>query len=69
MATRNVVPISATWLRRRGDKVQLLVELDGHWRLLTEESVDGCFSRIIESCQFSGAPLDPVTEERPEYTS
>jgi hypothetical protein len=56
------VAISGVWLRRRGDRAQVLVEHDGRWRLLADEPLSGHFSHIIEARAIPDRPLDPVTE-------
>jgi hypothetical protein len=52
---------TAIWLRRIGDKVQMLAEIDGKWRLAAEECFDGPFSHIAEGNGSDGWQLDPVT--------
>jgi len=43
------VTITAVWLRRIGDHAEVLVEIDGQWRLVTRERFDGLFSHIAEA--------------------
>lgn len=54
------------WLRRLGDRVQVLVEIvgagDPRWHLVIEESIDGEFSHIVEARGMLHAPIDPVME-------
>ena len=52
--------IEAIWIRRIGDKVQVLFESQGEWRLAIEESVDAAFSRIAEHPALEAAPVDQV---------
>lgn len=54
-------PITAIWLRRIGDKVQVLVEIEKVWRLAIEEC-DGSFSHIAEHTNPERWPVDTVTE-------
>lgn len=39
---------SAIWLRREGDDVVVLVEIDGQWVERIRERADGAFSHIAE---------------------
>ena len=55
---------NAIWLRRIGDKVQVLVEIDNRWYMAIEEHVDGSFSHIAEPGGAIDWPLDPVTMNR-----
>lgn len=50
--------VEAIWVRRIGDKVQVLFESLGEWRLAIEESADGSFSHIAEHPALEAAPLD-----------
>jgi hypothetical protein len=58
------VCISGIWLRRIGDKVQVLAESKGvhgrHWFLVIEEHAEGSFSHIAESGGILNAPIDPL---------
>ncbi len=58
------VTVTGFWLRRRGDKAQMLVEYRGEWRVLCEEHLDGQFSHIVEPRAVPDRPRDPVTETR-----
>ena len=53
------IPITGVWLRRFGDEVQVLVEINGEWRKVITENVEGSFSRFAE-CVDDGSrwPLD-----------
>jgi hypothetical protein len=42
------IPITGAWLRRQGDKAEMLVEVDGEWRLVAVEPLDSPFSHIAE---------------------
>lgn len=44
------------WLRRIGNEVQVLAELDGEWRLVVTEPLDGHFSHIVEEAGMKAAP-------------
>lgn len=49
--------VEAIWLRRIGDRVQVLFESLGEWHLAIEESADGAFSHIAEHPALVAAPL------------
>jgi hypothetical protein len=57
------VLVEGIWLRFIEGKVQVLAEVEGKWRLLMEESLDGnpTFSHIYEPSGISVAPYDPLT--------
>ena len=61
------VSLSAIWLRRIGDKVQVLAESKGkhgrHFFLVIEEQADGAFSHIVEVEGILNSPIDPLTEK------
>lgn len=60
-----VAVVSAVWLRRIGDKAQILAEVGGVWRILVEEYLDSNFSHIVEARAIEFAKPDPLmTEER-----
>ncbi len=48
----------AIWLRTIGERVQVLVERDGAWRLVIDEYHDGPISHIVEPEGIANAPLD-----------
>jgi hypothetical protein len=52
------VPVTALWLRKIGDQVQMLAEVDGRWRLIWEEFEEGPFSAICEARAFREKPYD-----------
>lgn len=60
MAKSEPVPVTGAWLRRIGIEAQLLLEIDGQWRLIVAEPVDGPFSHITEARAFADRPLDRV---------
>jgi hypothetical protein len=51
------VPITGLWLRREGDDAVALVEVNGEWRKVITERLDGAFSHIAEQ---SGILKSPV---------
>lgn len=53
--------ITAVWLRRIGDEAQVLLEIDGQWRLVIQEYWDGSYSHIAEAVSPNRWPPDPVT--------
>ena len=65
---KETVSISGVWLRRIGDKVQVLVEASGiidgkwfhdpKWLLVIEEQADGAFSHIAETEGILQSPID-----------
>lgn len=50
------IAVSGVWLRRIGDYAEVLVEIDGDWRLAIVERLDGFFSHIIEPSGMQSAP-------------
>lgn len=60
-ATKPPVEITGAWLRRIGDEAQMLLEIDGEWRLVCIEQIHGTFSHIVEQAGMRRAPVDPVT--------
>jgi hypothetical protein len=63
MAKSEPVPVTAAWLHRTGNNAQLLLEIDGQWRLIAEENIDGPFSWIAEARGFADKPITPAPEE------
>jgi hypothetical protein len=53
--------ISAVWLRKIGSDVEVLLEIDGEWRLVIQELDDGNFSHITEASGIKAAPLADTT--------
>ena len=70
MSRDETVSISGIWLRKIGDKVQVLAESKGkfgrHWFLVIEEQEDGAFSHIAEPEGILDAPVDPL-ETKPTH--
>jgi len=64
MSKDETVSISGIWLRKIGDKVQVLAESKGkhgrHWFLVIEEQEDGAFSHIAEPEGILNSPVDPL---------
>ena len=57
------VAITALWLRRSPDDyAEVLVEIDGKWRLAISEQADGLFSHIAEARGHYLWPPDPLDE-------
>lgn len=50
--------VSGIWLRRMGEDVQVLAEIDGEWKLVITEAHDGMFSHIVEEAGMAKAPPD-----------
>jgi hypothetical protein len=44
-----MIEIGAVWLRKIGHDVQVLVEVEGRWRLVISEPEDGNYSHIVEA--------------------
>lgn len=55
------IEVSGVWLRRSGDKAQVLVELKGVWHLVIEEHWNGQFSHISEPEGIKQSPVDRIT--------
>jgi hypothetical protein len=60
------IGVSGIWLRRIGDRAEVLVEIHGTWRLVITEHVDAVFSHIANPSAIANAPHDPVTFDRSE---
>lgn len=58
------VSISGIWLRKIGDRVQVLAESKGingrHWFLVIEELESGSYSHIAECGKILDSPIDPL---------
>jgi hypothetical protein len=65
MAKQPPVSITGVWLRTIGDRVQVLLEIAGQWRLINDERLgDGAktiISHITEPGGILKCPVDPVT--------
>ena len=60
--TPPTVPVSGIWVRRIGDDIQLLAEIDEQWRLIAIDPLDGHLSHIVEP---SGILSGPVIAKLP----
>lgn len=58
LETKQSISITGLWLRRRGDKAEVLVERGGKWYLCAAEYLDNNFSHIIEPLGIERAKLD-----------
>lgn len=55
------VPVTAVWLRKVGSYVDVLLEIDGEWRLVIQEIDDGNYSHIVEESGIRKAELGVIT--------
>lgn len=55
------VSISGIWCRKIGHNVEVLVEIEGEWRLVITEPVDNNFGHIVEPCGMLSSPKDYIT--------
>jgi hypothetical protein len=57
--------VTGVWLRSIGSdlgmNLEVLVEIDGKWRLVIEELADGNISHIVEEAGMANAPADTIT--------
>lgn len=53
------IEISAVWIRRIGNQVEVLVETEGKWKVVAKEDHKSSFSHIVEA---TGCNLWPVDE-------
>jgi hypothetical protein len=59
---KQIVEISALWLRKISGKAQMLAEINGKWLLIWEEPLDGGpFSAICEASGFKNKKVDDFT--------
>lgn len=49
MGKKAPVEINGIWLRRIGDETQVLVSMNGRWRLVIQEQFDAQFNSVVES--------------------
>ena len=66
MNKKQPIGITGLWLRRLGDHVHALVEVDGKWRHVITEHFDGPFSHIAEVGSIENAPADFTNEGHDE---
>jgi hypothetical protein len=53
-----MVLVNGIWLRRIGDKVQVLVDRgEGRWHVVIEERADGAFSHCVHPTGINRAPV------------
>jgi hypothetical protein len=55
------IKIKGIWLRRIGDRIQVLAERDDGWHLIIDELIDGQVSHIVEPSGIVSAPLDEIS--------
>lgn len=54
------VEVQGIWLRRRGDDIEVLAEVDGEWKLVITEYADDPMSHIVEPSGIRSAGPDPL---------
>jgi len=59
---KDTMPISGVWLRTISGRIHVLIEYDGRWRLVNNEPISDCVSRITECEGINLSPLDPDTK-------
>jgi hypothetical protein len=52
------IEVSGVWLRQKGGETQVLVEVNGEWRLAIRETVDELLSHIVEPLGIAMAPVE-----------
>jgi hypothetical protein len=71
MSRDETVTISGIWLRKIGDRVQVLAESKGkhgrHWFLVIEELESGSYSHIAEPGKILDSPVDPLEIPKRDY--
>ena len=70
MSAQKAVPVTGCWLRTQGDSIQVLLEIEGSWRLAIQERVaDGArviISHMAEPDGILSSPVDPLTQPSPK---
>lgn len=56
---KDTMPISGVWLRTRGDRIQVLIEYEGQWRLVNDKHRESPISHITECEGINLSPVDP----------
>lgn len=56
------ITVSAVWLRRNAEHVEVLLEIDGKWWLAIQENADANFSWIAEARGVSRWKRDPLED-------
>lgn len=71
MAKSDPEPVTAVWVRNIGNRIQMLVEIDGVWRVVVDDHHDcgeSVISHIVEARAFRSRPEESavyVTAEEP----
>lgn len=60
MADDRSVEMDAVWLRRIGNRAEVLVQVDGDWRIAITEAADGSYSHCAQARGFGYWPSDYV---------
>ena len=55
--TKPPIGITGIWLLREGDDAVVMAEVDGEWRRVIVERLDGWFSHIVEQFAIQNAPV------------
>ena len=58
--SKTTISISAIWLRRHGNRVEVLAEIDGQFRLVIDENYDSQFGHIVEAIGMVKSPADYI---------
>ena len=71
MRNKKPIEITGVWLRRRGPQdyfgtAEVLVEVDGVWRLCIEETEGANYSHIIEPLGILNRPVDDLLSASPQ---
>lgn len=74
MKPKKTVAVSAVWFRRATGAhglpiVEVLAEVEGTWRRIGHEMLEGQFSHIVEALGIEGAPEDVLTTQLVEERS
>lgn len=57
----DTVPVSGVWLRKIGNEVQVLLEVDEEWRLVAVEHQEGNYSHIVETSGILSSSAESVS--------
>jgi hypothetical protein len=55
------ISVSGIWLRKIGDQVEVLAEVDGSWLKVITEHQDGFFSHIVGPAGILTSPVDELS--------
>lgn len=58
------IEISGVEIRRRGEKVELLVRYKDTWRLVADEYLDSNFGHTVYPAAIENASLDPLDDNQ-----